>query len=56
MITYSSTMYFKATGYFPIKLDKGKYKVQMKYMTEACVSFRPSTDWQNISLTIVDFN
>jgi hypothetical protein len=49
-------MYFKATGYFPIKLDKGKNKVQLKYMTDACVSYRPNTDWQNISLTIVDFN
>ena len=49
-------MYFKATGYFPIKLDNGKYKIQLKYQTNACISYRPITDWQNISLTIVDFN
>ena len=46
-------MYFKALGYFPIKLTKGKYKIQMKYLTDACVSYKPSTDWQNISLIVL---
>lgn len=49
-------MYFKAFGYLPISFDKGKYKVQLKYMSQACVSYKPSTDWQIISLTVLDMN
>lgn len=55
-MSYSGTMYFKALGYYPITLTKGKYKIQMKYMTNACVSYKPQTDWQTISLSVLDMN
>ena len=56
VLTYSSTMYFKTLGYFPISMTKGQYKIQLKYKTDACVSYRPQTDWQNISLSVLDMN
>jgi hypothetical protein len=56
VMTYSSTMYYKGIGYFPITLTGGKYKVQLKYQTNACVTYRPQTDWQNISMTVLDMN
>lgn len=56
VMTYSSTMYFKALGYYPITLTGGKYKVQLKYLTNACVSYKPQTDWQSISMTVLDMN
>jgi len=61
MMVYSSTLYFKALGYFPISLDKGRYLIELKYKivsqnSESCVSFKPETDWQNISLDIVNLN
>jgi len=55
-MTYSNTMYFKALGYYPISMTKGKYKIQMKYSTNACVSYKPQTDWQSISLSVLDMN
>ena len=55
-MSYSSVMYFKATGYLPVSLNKGKYKIQMKYKTSACNSYRPQTDWQTVSLTVLDMN
>lgn len=56
IITLSKQMYFKASGYYPINLDKGKYKIHFKYKSEACVTYKPRTDWQNISLSILDMN
>ncbi len=55
-MTYSSAMYFKAVGYYPISMTKGKYKVEVKYTTNACVSYKPMTDWQAIALTVIDMN
>jgi len=49
-------MYFKALGYFPKKMSQGKYKIQMKYKTEACITFKPETDWQVISMNVLDMN
>jgi hypothetical protein len=56
VMTYSTSMYFKALGYYPIVLTKGKYKFQLKYFTNACVTYKPQTDWQSISLNIIDMN
>lgn len=55
-MTYSNTMYFKALGYFPKKMSQGKYKIQLKYKTEACITYQPSSDWQMISMTVSDMN
>lgn len=49
-------MYFKSLGYYPVTLMEGKYKIQLKYKTDACVTYKPQTDWQNISLTVLDMN
>ena len=54
VMTYDSMMYFKGVGYLPLKLIKGKYKIQLKYKTDACVTYRPSTDWQSVALSLVD--
>lgn len=61
MIVYSSTLYFKALGYFPIALDKGRYNIELKYKisnvdNESCFKFKPNTDWQNISMDVVNLN
>ena len=56
VLSYSNTMYFKAFGYYPITMIKGKNKIQMKYCTNACVSYKPKTDWQSISLTVLEMN
>jgi len=56
VVTLSKQMYFKAFGYYPISFDKGKYKIHLKYLSEACVTYKPRTDWQGISLTILDMN
>jgi len=55
-MSYSSVMYFKASGYLPLSLGKGKYKIQMKYKTNACISYKPQTDWQTVALTVLDMN
>lgn len=49
-------MYYKAFGYFPIQLDKGKYKIHLKYMTNMSSTFKPLSDWQVISFTLLDMN
>ena len=49
-------MYYKTLGYYPVSLTKGKYKIQLKYKTDACITYKPQTDWQNISLTVLDMN
>ena len=54
VLTYDNMMYFKANGYLPMKLTNGKYKIQLKYKTDACVTYRPSTDWQSLVFNIVD--
>lgn len=56
MLTFSKQMYFKAFGYYPISLDKGKYKIHLKYKSNACVTYKPKTDWQGVSMTILDMN
>ena len=47
-------MYFKGLGYYPVKLDKGRYNIDIKYKTNACVKYRPDTDWQNISVNLIN--
>ena len=49
-------MYFKALGYFPITMTKGIYKIQLKYLTNACVSYNPNSDWQSVSMSVLDLN
>ena len=56
LISYSGLMYFKAFGYFPNHFDKGKYKIHLKYLSTANITYKPKTDWQMISLTILDMN
>jgi len=56
VLTYSNTMYFRALGYYPITLTQGKYKIQLKYSTNSCVTYKPQTDWQSISMTVLDMN
>lgn len=54
--SYNGKMYFKAFGYFPVKFDSGKYKIHFKYKTNANVNYKPNTDWQIISLSLLDMN
>lgn len=62
MVVYSSALYFKALGYFPISLDKGRYLINLKYKIinhdddTTCFKYKPSTDWQNISFQVVNLN
>jgi hypothetical protein len=56
-------MYFKAHGYFPVSLDKGRYNITLKYKIKnkgfddtKCFKYRPETDWQNISLDTINLN
>ena len=52
-ITYGGVMYYKGMGYVGVKLSKGRNKIEMKYKTQACVTYKPDSDWQNVSMTIV---
>lgn len=56
ILTYSSVMYFKALGYYPIKLNAGKWKIQLRYITDGCVIYNPASDWQDVSMTVLDMN
>lgn len=63
MLVYSKAQYFKATGYFPITLDKGRYSFNLKYklnksidINDKCLEYKPDTDWQNISIDIINLN
>ena len=47
-------MYFKATRYYPISLDKGRYTFNLKYKTSACEKYKPLAFWQNISMNVIN--
>jgi hypothetical protein len=46
-------MYYKGMGYVGVMLRKGKNKIEMKYKTQACVTYKPDSDWQNVSMAIL---
>jgi hypothetical protein len=52
-ITYGGVMYYKGMGYVGLTLRKGKNKIEMKYKTQACVTYKPDSDWQNVSMAIL---
>ena len=52
-ITYGGVMYYKGMGYVGVTLKKGKNKVELKYKTQACVTYKPDSDWQNVSMSVV---